>query len=470
MKDMFEKDHFRFLFLALVLVSVAMLVPCMRVSAAQTEQHFAVHYWGLGNNPLSEESVYDVRVIGESPVYIFAYHYSGEYSFLEYAYYAISKSAFTVSSDSPRMSNLVVGKLKKNGDEYSDSTNAVGEIQLYYSRLDSGINGRFSDNYVSMEFDSFNSSSDSLLFLISVNDYLNGDYTGWDFSHSDTNLSHSQEFGVLAGLEIKRLFVPAKVDSSLITNPDLLPSEVAYQIEFDSRTTTGYLLKGINNDWIPPTATSEGNGSPQTVVRVWAKACYYLDKNDTLLWESADVGIGSYDPSDLSFRIEDKKIALALKEVANYPSDDGLTPLDVYRSDSLYFQIYDKYKGYGDVLRVRHFRLSPKNNQQADIIDDIGNIVTGSSVTIKDGTSSIGGDFDEALDHVDSGYSWVIDGNFDFDITDYFNNMGAFFDQIQIFPSIIAKILSFLPKWVLDMIALSIGSMCVILVIKAWRG
>lgn len=465
MKDMFEKDHFRYLFLALVIVAVGLLVPQIQAQAQETYSELITCVSKNQKGEIIGTQSYELT--GSSPIYCLSIRTVPEPDKVGVAYYLVSRSFFSGADNLLYIWQSDSGNL--NSSYHNDGLHE-DQALFYYREIGNGNYDWQKDvnKCITFSFDDVFISQATLLHLFKY--FLDGDYTGADFSNWDNNPQYSENIGALAGLEIKRLFVPAKVDSSLITNPDLLPSEVAYQIEFDSRTTTGYLLKGINNDWIPPTATSEGNGSPQTVVRVWAKACYYLDKNDTLLWESADVGIGSYDPSDLSFRIEDKKIALALKEVANYPSDDGLTPLDVYRSDSLYFQIYDKYKGYGDVLRVRHFRLSPKNNQQADIIDDIGNIVTGSSVTIKDGTSSIGGDFDEALDHVDSGYSWVIDGNFDFDITDYFNNMGAFFDQIQIFPSIIAKILSFLPKWVLDMIALSIGSMCVILVIKAWRG
>lgn len=56
------------------------------------------------------------------------------------------------------------------------------------------------------------------------------------------------------------------------------------------------------------------------------------------------------------------------------------------------------------------------------------------------------------------------------DVSDYVGNLKSLADEVKVIPSIIAGLLSFLPPWVLTLIALSIGTICVLMIIKFIRG
>lgn len=56
------------------------------------------------------------------------------------------------------------------------------------------------------------------------------------------------------------------------------------------------------------------------------------------------------------------------------------------------------------------------------------------------------------------------------DISNYTGTISDFADQVRIMPGIIAQVLSFLPPWCLNLIALSIGTLCVLILIKFVRG
>lgn len=483
MKNMFEKDHFRFLFLALVLVSVAMLVPVMHVSAAQTEHHFAVHYWGLGNDPISQERVYDVSITGESPVYIFAYHYSGENSVLGYSYYAISESSFTVSSDSPRINFPSVFKFRKNGDEYVDKVGATGEILFYYCGLDSGIGGKAFDNYVSMEFDSFNSSSDQLLFLMCVNDYLNGDYTGWDFSHSDTNLEYSKELGALAGLKPYRLHVERPpVEGNPVQN--LYEVDTAFRFTFNSRSTTGFNLKNRNSSGrIEGEDISSGitvPAPPSLVVRVWTRVCYYKSENDELWLESSDVDVGSFDPSDLEiqFTLKDYRDMVNAQLSDEYILDEFYRVTHrIYRSDTIYFQLVDKSLGIGDILRVKNwYSLSiAEKDTVATVIDLDGNPIPdsdgGYSTGLETGSGIAGtdGDFDSAFDNAVNGGGWD-SGSASVSVDTAIGITKDILGMVGKIPLALSKLFSFLPPWCLKYLGLSFVALGILIIYKLIRG
>ncbi|MCM1441693.1 MAG: hypothetical protein NC131_21160, partial [Roseburia sp.] len=69
-------------------------------------------------------------------------------------------------------------------------------------------------------------------------------------------------------------------------------------------------------------------------------------------------------------------------------------------------------------------------------------------------------DIDSALDKIENNYNYA----------DYITNLSALADQVKAIPGIIASVFSFLPPWCLALVALSVGTLAVLMVIKFVRG
>lgn len=473
MKNMFEKDHFRYLFLTLVIVAVGLLVPQIQ---AQAQETYSESITCVSKNQKGEIiGTQSYELMGSSPIYCLSIRTVPEPDKVGVAYYLVSRSFFSGADNIYYIWQSDSGYLNISGhNEGLHEDQAL----FYYSEIGNGNYDWQKDvnKCITFSFDDVFISHTTLLHLFKY--FLDGDYTGADFSNWDEDLGHkhSAELGALAGLKISRLSIP--VEKPDLGYPDLINPisydfKGAFCFDFNSRTTTGYLLKGINDGWIPPTATSPGSGSPQAVVRVWARVGYY-DKNNSLCLESPDIDIGSYDPSDLKIMIDRDDYVAAMNNglTSEYNlSGTELLVKGLTRSDTIYFQIYDKSKGYGDILRVRHFLFSNEGKKDADIIDGSGNISTGSSVIIRDGTSQPGGTFDDAYDAAQNGNSWQSPGQQLVDSVE--SAISVTKDMLSLLgnvPSAISKLFSFLPSWCLDYLGIVFVALGVLVIYKIARG
>ena len=349
------------------------------------------------------------------------------------------------------------------------------EDQIYFAcrwviaRDQKDLSGWNFDHYIEFHYDGTGYVPEYRLYRYLVF----GDSTGFNFDHFRGE--YDQSIGVLVGLKYYSLSVPDEIPDSLVGATAHIPYS---RFTFNSRSTTGFSLK-----------------LSDCVVRVYATAAYYsdglggddyLNYSDPVL-ESPKVFIGEFDPSNLEITFSDFDYLNIMQNSLDKDFDYSLSDqikFNIHRSDSLYFQIVDSTLGYGDFLRIKHFRnyrlydhdmVYDAVNPDGDSVDSsMGGFDSSGSVPSGSGTADKGGDVDSAFDNAVNNGGLPSSGLDIDDISGAIHSVYLFTnDMVSLIgniPLLISKVFSFLPPWCLEFLDICFVAMCVLLIIKIIRG
>lgn len=118
--------------------------------------------------------------------------------------------------------------------------------------------------------------------------------------------------------------------------------------------------------------------------------------------------------------------------------------------------------GKWSAVTMRYKKTATGENQDVEegTFDDNGDFVFDSEYETPSGTHT-GDTFDDAMDSAKTPNA---------SISDVVSSMKMLLDEVKIIPSIIGELLSFLPPWVITLIALTISIVCILIILKIARG